>query len=157
MQCAYRILAQELTCAVSYPAPPRVADEVAVRLVRQEPCRIKRSVLASTGHADGGRVPTWDSEVGSWRVEWRTGGSEGRLADWEAAMRCGVRSRRREARGTLLACRPKLSVTSSMNPSPTIPFCPTVPRWTDWQSGRPHWGAPRRGGRCRPAGPRSQR
>ena len=48
---------------VSYPGPPRGPDEAAFRLERQEPCRIKRSFLASTGACAWGRVPTCDSEL----------------------------------------------------------------------------------------------
>ncbi len=73
----------------------------------------------------------------------RLGGLTGRPG---GSLGSGVRRRGREARGTISVCLSQLPTTVAINPSISIPLCPTVPPWVDWQDldGRPHssWGPP---------------
>ena len=64
-----------------------------------------------------GRVPTCDDEAGFCIVSRRAAGAEGLLADLEAGLCFGVRRRRRELRGPLLACRAEASVPVSLSQS----------------------------------------
>ena len=72
--------------------------------------RNREVIFGFKGACALGRVPTCDDEAGSCIVSRRAAGAEGLLADPEAGLCFGVRRRRRELRGPLLACRAKSSV-----------------------------------------------
>ena len=99
--------------------------------------RNREVIFGFKGACALGRVPTCDDEAGSCIVSRRAAGAEGLLADREAGLWFGVRRRRRELRGPLLACRAQSSVPASLSQRLIIPRCLTIPGWADWQSERP--------------------